>query len=49
MSYPMHSTPGEAIQAFEEATGKPWAEHLAQGATLVQREIIEFPKPGSGE
>ena len=45
MSYTLHSSPEEAIHAYEVATGKSWAEHVAEGATLVQQEMVEFQGP----
>jgi hypothetical protein len=45
LSYQMHSTPEEAIRAYELETGKSWAEHLAEGASLVKQEIIEILRP----
>ena len=47
MSYDRHTTPEEAIQAFEQHTGKPWVEHVREGATIVQKEVMEFPPLGN--
>jgi len=47
ISYSSHSSPEEAIHAYEVATGKSWADHVAAGATLVQQEMVEFQGPRS--
>ncbi len=47
LAFAGHDTPEQAIEAYVAYTGKPWAECVKEGATLVRVDMVERRPPTS--